>query len=426
MKHTLKKTSDTLVSITTSVSEADLKKAKSAALTQLSTQVKVPGFRTGKVPPAIAEKNLDPNLLANETMEQALNAALNDCIVAEDLRVLDQPKVNVTKFVPYTDLEFTADIEVLPPVKLADYKKLKARKEKFTVDAKEVDEVIDRIRTNFAERAEVTRAAKSGDEVVIDFDGRDKKNGPIDGTKAEDYALALGSGSFIPGFEDKLIGHKAGEQFDIDVTFPADYHAKHLQKAKVTFAINLKKIQEVVLPKADDDLAKKSGPFNSIKDLKADIKRELTAQKERSATEKLKDDLLGELAEKTKLTLPAVLVEDQLRALEQEFQQNLLYRGQTLEQYMEGAGYKDRDIWIEKELRPAAERRVKAGLVLAELSKVESIDISTDEFEAELARRKAEAPKMADQLDTPEARRDLANRVITEKTIQRLVEFNQK
>lgn len=426
MKHTLKKTSDTLVSITASVTEAELTKAKNTALTHLSKQVKVQGFRAGNVPPALAEKNLDPNVLGNEVLEQAINTCINEIIEIEELRVLDQPKIDVTKFVPFTTLEFTAEIDILPAVKLADYKKLKARQETVKVEPKEVDEVIDRLRMSFAERVERDGASKDGDEVIIDFDGRDSKGKPIEGTNAEDYALTLGSGSFIPGFEEKLVGHKAGESFDIKVTFPADYHAEHLKGAKVTFAIRLKKVQEVKLPKLDDEFAKKSGPFETVNELKDDIKRELTAQKERTTLEKYKDDLLGEVAEKTKLELPKVLVDDQIRALEQEFQQNLLYRGQTIEQYLESAGHKDKDEWTKNELRPAAERRVKAGLVLAELSKVEEIDISKEEFEAELARRKEEAPKMADQLDSPDVRRDLANRVITEKTIMRLVELNQK
>ncbi|MFZ1458565.1 MAG: trigger factor [Candidatus Saccharimonadales bacterium] len=424
MKHTLTKTSDTSVSVVVTVDEAEFTKAKDFAVSRLSRDVKVQGFRKGKVPSKVAEKNIDPNVLASESVEYAVNAALNDIIATEDLRVLDQPKIEVTKLVPFTTLEFTAVIDVLPEIKLGSYTKLKAKKGAVSVTKAEIDEVIERMRTGFAEKVSVERDAKDGDEVVMSFNGRDEKGAEIEGAKGEDYPLTLGSKSFIPGFEEQLVGHKAGEMFDIDVKFPDDYHAEHLKGAKVRFAIDLKKVNEVKLPEVDDAFAKKSGPFNTAKELTDDIKRELTAQKERQVTEQLKDDLLGELVGKSTVPIPEILIADQVQALERDLTQNLMYRGQTIDQYIEAQGHADKDELILKELRPMAERRIQAGLVLAELSKAEKIEVSKDELDAELAKRKEEAPKMAEQLDTAEARRDLANRVITEKTINRLVEIN--
>ena len=401
-------------------------RAKDFAVSRLGREVKVPGFRKGKVPAAVVEKNLDPNALASESVDYAVNAALRDVIAREDVRVLDQPNIEVTKLVPFTTLEFEAKIDVLPEITLGDYKKLKAKKVAPKVDKADIDEVIERMRQGFAEKSPVERAAKDGDEVVMSFNGRDTDGKEIEGAKGEDYPLTLGSKSFIPGFEEKIVGHTAGEMFDIDVTFPKDYHAEHLKGAKVRFAIDLKKVNEVKLPEVDDAFAKKSGPFNTAKELREDIARELTAQQERQAVDQLKDDLLGELVGKSKVPVPAVLITDQLESLERDLTQNLLYRGMTMEQYVTQQGYKDKDELIAKELQPMAERRVQAGLVLAELSKAEKIEVSHDELDAALATRKEEAPTMADQLDTPEARRDLANRVITEKTINRLVELNSK
>ncbi len=423
MKHTIKR-ADTTVTATVVVEETEFIAAKDAAVKQLSRTIKVQGFRKGKVPAKVAEKNIDPTTLTTEATEYAINRALNDVIAVEDLRVLDQPKIDVKKLVPFTTLEFTAEIEVLPSITLGDYKKLKAKKQSVTVEKSEIDEVIERMRSGFAEREAVEREAQNGDEVVMSFIGRDKAGAEIEGAKGEDYPLTLGSGSFIPGFEEQLVGHKAGEMFDISVTFPKEYHAEHLKGADVTFAIDLKTVNEVKLPEVDDAFAKKSGPFNTAKELLADIKRELTAQKERQVMDQLKDDLLGELVQKSDVPAPEVLVNDQVQALERDLMQNLMYRGQTIDNYIESRGYKDRDELVKKDLYPMAERRVQSGLILAELSKAEAIDISKEELDAELTKRKEEAPTMATQLDTPEARRDLANRVITEKTINRLVELN--
>lgn len=424
MKHTLKQLSDTQVLVTVQADASILQKAKQHAVKQLGKSVKVQGFRKGKVPEAVVEKNIDPNALGAETAEFAINIALNDVIAKEDLRVLDQPSIELKKFVPYETLEFTATIDILPAIKLGNYKKLKATKPPVQVSAQEITDVIDRMRQGFAEKKPVSRAAKLGDEAVIEFIGKDDKGELIEGASGNDYPLVLGSNTFIPGFEDQIVGHKTGETFDIVVTFPSDYHADHLKDAQVTFTVTIASLQEVELPKLDDELAKKVGPFDTAKALKADIKKELTAQKEHQAVEKLKDDLLGQLVEASSVPVPDVLIQDQAKSIENDMMQNLMYRGQTLQQYLSANGYDDEEAWRHREVLPAAERRVKAGLVIAELSKAEQIEISKDELESELQRRKAEAPKMAEQLDTPDARRDLANRVITEKTIDRLVELN--
>lgn len=424
MKHTLKKLSDTQVVVSVAVDEATLTTAKTHALSHLGKSVKVQGFRKGKVPAAVIEKNVDQNALGTETVESAINLALNQIIADENLRVIDQPAIEIKKFVPFSTLEFDATIDVLPEITLGNYKKLKATPQKIAVTDKEVTEVIERMRQGFAEKTPVTRKTKDGDEVVINFEGKDEKGASIEGASGNEYALRLGSNTFIPGFEEQLVGHGAGETFDIKVTFPKDYHADHLKGAPVTFTVTIVSILDVSLPKVDDEFAKKSGPFDSIKALKSDIKRELQDQKDRQAVEKLKDDLLGELVEKSKVPLPQILVDDQAKSIEQDLMQNLMYRGQTIDQYVTQQGFKDVEEWRSKELSVAAERRVKAGLVIAELSKVENIEISKDELEAELARRKEEAPTMASQLESPDARRDLANRVITEKTINRLVELN--
>jgi len=425
MKHTLKKLSDTSVQVSVTLDAKDLTTAKKAAIAHLAPNVKVAGFRPGKVPADIAEKNVDPAALANETVEHAINIALNDVAVAEDLRILDQPNIDLKDFKPYDEMKFEATIEILPEITLGDYKKLKVKKVAVEITKDEIDEVVERMRTQFSEKKDVKREAKTGDEVTIDFTGM-IDGVPFDGGTASDYALVLGSQSFIPGFEEAIVGHKVGEEFDVPLTFPKDYHAENLKGAKTVFAVNLKGIKEVVLPKLDGDFAAKLGPFTTMAEVLKDIERELTAQKDRTLTEKHKDDLIGALVEVSKIPVPQVLVDDQARSIEQDAMQNLMYRGMTPEQYMEQRGYKTREEWQEKEFKTVAERRVQAGLVLSELSKLEKIEVTKEELDARHAEMLAQYPNMKDELDKPEARRDLANRLITEKTVDRLVELNSK
>ncbi len=423
MKHTLNKLSDTQVNISFVLSAEDLAEAKQISLRNLSRDIKVAGFRKGKVPANVAEKHIDPNVLANEVTERAINDAVNEIIVIEQLRVLDQPKIELKKFVPFDTLEFEAVVEIIPEIKLGNYKKLKVKRAIEKVDKKDIDEVVERLRTNLAEKKEVEREAKNGDEVVIDFVGK-KDDVAFDGGTAKDYSLVLGSKSFIPGFEEAIVGHKIGDKFDVPLTFPKDYHAENLKGAKVVFEVTLSKVNEVVSPKLDDEFAAKVGPFKNIQELLDDIKRELIAQKERVAEDKYKDDLIGALVKASDVAVPDILIDDQMQSIERDARQNLSYRGMTAEQYMEQAGHKDADEWREKEFREVAVRRVQSGLVLAELSKVEKVEVTKEELDARHAEMITQYPNMKEQLDGPEARRDLANRVLTEKTLARLVDLN--
>ena len=423
MKHTLKKTSDTQVHLSVELDKTDLATAKRAAVQELSKTVKVQGFREGKVPANVAEKNIDPLALANATTENAINIAVNDIAIAEELRILDRPQVDLGDFQPYDVLTFEATIDIVPDVTLGDYKKLKAKKEAVDVSDAEVDEVVERMRTQLAEKKTVKRAAANDDEVRIDFIG--KKNGEaFDGGTAKDYDLVLGSNSFIPGFEEAIVGHKVGETFDVPLTFPEDYHAEHLKGAEVVFEVTLNDIKEVVLPEVDDAFAVKLGPFKTDEGMREDIRAELMQQKEKTIEDKYKDDLVGELVAVSTVPMPQLLVDDQIRQIEQDAMQNLMYRGMSPDQYIAQMGYKDHDEWHDKEFRVAAERRVQAGLALAELSKAENIEVTKDELDARHAQMLEQYPTMKDQLDSPEARRDMANRVITEKTVDRLVELN--
>ena len=428
MKTTVKKLSDTKVVLTIVVGRDELEAAEQVALKKLSRDVKVSGFRKGHVPLSVVAKNVNPNALQEQTLDNALSKAVADAFMTENIQAIERPEVEVKKFVPGDTLEFTAEATVLPEVKLPDYKKLKSRRADVKATDADMKDIITRMQENFAEKTEVNRAAKNGDDVVIDFVG--KKDGvEFDGGKAENYSLKLGAGQFIPGFEEGVVGHKAGDSFDVELKFPKDYHVGDLAGQPVVFSVTLHAVNETTLPELTDEFAAKCGPFTSMDELRADILREVEEQKKREADEKFKDELVGELADKVKVSLPELLVEDQIRSIEQDMQQNLSYRGIELESYLSTQGLKDKEDWMAKEVRPAAEKRVKAGLVLAELSRELEIDVTHDELSAQIDTLKqyyGKDAKTAKQFDNPDVHRDIANRLITDKTIAKLVELNTK
>jgi trigger factor len=428
MNTIVKNLSDTKVELTITLGKEELDAAEKVAISKLAKTVKVQGFRKGKVPASVAAKNIDPEMLSQQTLEDALSKAVAQAYMDEGIQALDRPAVEIKKFVPGQELEFTAEAEILPKVTLGDYKKLKVEQEKLTVSAKEVEEIIDRMRTGMGEKKAIDRAAKDGDEVKIDFVGK-KDDIAFDGGTGTDYDLTLGSNSFIPGFEEGIVGKKPGETFDLPLKFPDTYHVADLKGADVVFTTTLKEVKEIALPELTDEFAAQAGPFKTVADLKADIKRELTTQKERESTEKLKDNLVKQLIEVSTVPVPEILVNDQSESIERDMTQNLMYQGLTLDQYLENKGFESKEKWLKTEVYDAATKRVQAGLVLAELSKAEKIEATSKELEEHVAMYKtqyANNPQMVAQFDQPEARRDIANRLLTEKTVDRLVELNTK
>ena len=427
MKKSVKHLSDTKVAITVTLDSKELKDAEQVALVKISRELKVPGFRKGKVPTSVAAKHVNTDTLAQNTLEQALSKAVADAFMSENLQALDRPEVEVKKFVPGSELEFIAESEILPKITLGDYKKLSAKPEAVKVAKKDVDEIIGRVKQGFAKKEPVERAVKNGDEVNIDFEG--KKDGvAFDGGKGEKYDLVIGSNSFIPGFEEGIVGKKTGETFDLNVTFPDTYHVADLKGADVVFTTTINEVKEVVEPELTDELAAQAGPFKTVKELEDDIKREITQQKENEANEKFKDALVSELVEKSTVPVPEILLKDQMRSIEQDMVQNLMYRGLTLENYLTEKNFKDKDEWLETEAKDAAERRVKAGLVLAEMSKELKVEASQEELLEKMNQLGMQYPndEMREQLKSPEAQRDIANRLLTDKTIEMLVELNKR
>jgi trigger factor len=401
--------------------KATLDATKEAALARLSANVKVPGFRPGKAPANLVEKHLDQAALQSEFLDQAINKLYVEAVSQEKLRPVAQPKIAVSKFVPFTTLEFTAEVEAVGDIKLPNYKLIKLEAKKPVVAAKDVTGVLENLRQRGATKEEVKRPAKSGDEVVIDFKGTDAKtNQPIDGADGSEYPLTLGSNSFIPGFEEQLIGVKAGGKKTFNLTFPKDYGAKTLQNRQVTFAVTVNKVNQLNAAKLDDAFAATIGPFKTLAELKADIKKQLTAEKQREADRAFDNELLEKIAAKTTVAIPKALVEEEIDRMEEEEKRNVVYRGQTWQEHLDSEGL-TAEAHREKQ-RQGAELRVKAGLTLGAIADKENITVTPEELEirVQLLKGQYQDPAMQAELDKPEGRRDIHSRIMTEKTLEKL------
>jgi trigger factor len=399
----------------------ELEAAKSTALDRLSQNVKVPGFRAGKAPAKLVEKQLDPSALQSEFLDQAVNQLYSDAVNKEKLRPVAQPQISITKFVPFSTLEFTAEAEAVGDIKSADYKKIKLAPKPVEVSAAEVNKVIENLQQRAAIKSEVKRAAKNGDEVTINFDGSDAESGePIEGAAGQDYPLVLGSKNFIPGFEEQLVGLKAGSDKSFEITFPADYSVPSLQKRKVKFAVKVSKVQEMKLPKVDEAFAKTLGPFKSVAELKADAKKELIAEKTQQQRRAYETELLEKIAAKTEVAIPPALVDEELNRLEEEEKRDLAYRGQTWQEHIEAEGVTAEE--HRQRNRAGAETRVKAGLILGEIADQEKISITPEDLKVRIKLLKGQYPDPAMQaeLDKPDNQRDVLSRMMTEKTLDLL------
>lgn len=414
----------TTVKLTITADQALMDEVKQAILKRLGQRMKLPGFRPGKAPAAMVERSADQSALQSEFLDEALNRLYSASIEQEQLRPVSNPEVNLQKFVPFTTLEMTAQVEVVGDVKLPDYKKLRLAKKSVSVTEKDIDEVVDNLRVRVAEKKDTDRAAKDGDEVTIDFKGVDAKTKePVKGADGQEYPLMLGSDTFIPGFEANVVGMKAGESKEFTLTFPKDYGVKALQSRKVTFAVTASKVQEVVKPKVDDEFAAKVGPFKTVKDLRTDIKKQLESEKQRETERDYENELLELLADKTTVVVPDVLVQEEIDRTIRQVRQNLTYRGQTWQEYLEELGQTEEE--YRTQMRDAAEKRVKAGLALSEVAEKEGITVTPEEFQIRMQLLKGQYNDklMQEELEKPENARSIISGMLTEKTVAKLTEY---
>ena len=420
----IKHNTSTNITISIDADPATLTKIKHATLKRLnSPSLKVPGFRAGKAPLNMIEKHLDTNQLHSEFIDAVLNHFFVSAISSEKLRTVGQPNVNLKKFVPFTTMEFEITSDVLGEVILPDYKKIKHSKTQPKIEVKDINDVIASLQKRMADKKVVTRAAKEGDEVVVDFKGNDTEGKPINGAEGQDYQLLLGSDTFIPGFEPNLIGMKKNDTKTFTIPFPKDYSVAVLRGKKVTFNVTIKEVNELIEPKVDDNFAAKAGPFKTLKELKADIKNQLTIEKQRELDRIFENELLEKIIAKTQVDIPKTLIDEQVLRLEQDERQNLTYQGQTWQEHLAEEGVTEEE--HRKRNQPEAEKQITIGVMLGAIGDKENIDVTPAETEVRLQLLKGQYTDKAMQaeLDKPEAQRDIESRIRTEKIIARLSDY---
>ncbi len=387
--------------------------------------LKIAGFRQGKVPLSIVEKNVDPNQVQGQFLDEIINDLYSKSVSEKKLRVVEQPKIEITKFVPYSQLEFTVEVSILEDIKLPDYKKIKLAQEPKKVATKaEIDEVIERVRTQLAVRKDVDRASRDGDQVWIDFEGTDDKGKAVEGATGKDYPLILGSNTFIPGFETNIIGLKANDQKTFVLKFPKDYHLKALASRDVTFKVDITKVQEIVKPEVNDEMAVKSGPFKTVDELRADIKQQLEFEKQNTLDRNYEADLIKLITDKTNFDIPEPLINNEIEDKLTELKQNLVYRGQTLEEYLKQESITEDELKTNR-LRPEAIDRLRHSIVLSEIASVEGIQVSPEEVDNRINQIKQQYPDPASQeeMSKPEFKQQIGSRLMAEKTVAQLVKY---
>lgn len=423
MKSIITSTTDTSKTLTVTLDEKDMAETVKHTLDHLRAKVKAQGFRPGKAPDHIVERELGAQAVQAEVIDAALGATYPQVLIENEINPVGSPQVEVNKFVPYTELEYVLTVEVLAPIKLADYKKLKSKKPEVKVDPKDLDDAIEDLRKRLASHEPIKEAASLEDETVIDFEG--SQNGIlVPGAKGADHHLVLGSNSFISGFEDELIGLKAGESKTFDITFPKDYHEASLAGAVVTFKVDVKEVHRIILPEVTDSLAMEVAGVKTVKELRADIESRLKAEKEAEAMRDYENLLIEEIVKGSKYSLPETLVERQLEAMRIEFGQQLAQSGLDLDKWLGLTGKNAEE--FDKELRPKAEDRVAAGIVMSEISKLENISVNEQDIEEELNRLRINYPDPAMQaeLEKPELREEIFNHLMASRTLAKLVEYN--
>lgn len=424
MTSNLERLEATKIKLTIAAGTAELDTALARAVKKLGQSVRLPGFRAGKAPANLVEKAIDPATLQTEVLDDLINRLYSAAATEHKLRPATAPEVSVTKFVPFSTLEFTAEVEVVGEVKLGDYKKVKLAKPEVKIDEADIKGVLDNLNRQNAERKEVARAAKLGDEVVIDFTGRDSQTGQkINGADGKEYPLELGSNQFIPGFEEQIVGLKAGADKEFDITFPKDYGVASLQSKKVTFLVSVKKVNSVELGKIDDAWVAKSSPFKTLAELKADIKNQLTAERSRQADQQYRQDILDKITSASSVEIPKQLIDEEIERLEGDEKRSLAYRGQTYQEHLDAEGLTADQHKEQK--RPTAEARVKQSLVLTEIAEAEGLNVSDAEIEARINILKTQYrdSQMRAELSAPGAKNQIGSQILTEKTFAKLVSY---
>ncbi len=378
----VEKLENSMAKLTIEVSAEELEKALENAFQKNKNKINVPGFRKGKVPRQMIEKMYGPAIFyedaANDLIPTAYENALDEC--EED--IVSSPEIDVTQIEKGKPFIFTALVALKPEVKLGKYKGVKVDKIDTKVTDEEVDAEINKQRENNARNIEVKdRAVKDGDMTVIDFEGF-VDGVAFDGGKGENYPLTIGSGAFIPGFEDQLVGAEIGKEVEVNVTFPEDYQAEELKGKAAVFKCTVKEIKEKELPELDDEFASEVSEFETLAEYKEDVKVKLTEKKTKDAKDAKEAAVIEAIVKDSDMEIPEAMLATQQRQMVDEFAQRIQMQGLSIDQYFQFTGT-TYDKMIEQ-VKPQAEKRIKSRLVLEAVAKAENIEATEEDYEEEL------------------------------------------
>lgn len=372
-----------LKEITIKVEGEKWQKALDKAYEKASKNVKIDGFRPGKAPKDVFLKRYGIESLFMEASNFCVEDAYQEMIdSAKDLQIAAQPVVDI-KSIDEKYIEYVFTLTLKPEVKLGKYKDLKVKKEKIEVSKEEIEHAIGHMREHYKENIVKEGSVENGDIAIIDFEGF-KDGIAFEGGKGENYSLEIGSNTFIPGFEEQLVGMKAGEEKDINVTFPEDYHADNLKGAPVVFKVKVNEIKEVKVPELDKDFFDDLGMegINTKEDLEKQVKENITASKEAQAEEKYIDDLLDEVSKSTEIDVPDTMINDETDRMIEQFAEHIKMQGITLEQFYQFTN-SNRDA-LKDQYKEEALKRIKYRLIIEEIIKAEKIEVSDEEVETEV------------------------------------------
>ncbi len=380
-----------MAKLTIEASAEDFEKAIQKVYLKARGRINIPGFRKGKAPRKLIEKMYGTGVFyedaANDLIPTAYAEALKDC----DLEIVSRPEINVTQIESGKPFIFTAEVAVKPEVTLGEYKGVEVEKSNVEVTDEDINKEVDKERENNSRTIDVDdRAVESGDIIKLDFDGS-VDGVPFAGGKAENYTLTIGSGSFIPGFEDQLIDTKIGEDKDVTVTFPEDYHEKSLAGKEAVFKCKVNAITVKELPDADDEFASEVSEFETLAEYKEDIKKKLTEKKEKEARAKKEAQAVEKAVENATMEIPDAMIDTQVQSMMEDFARRMQSQGLSLEQYFQFTGMDAKK--MHDQMKPEALKRIQNSLVLEAVAKAENIEISDEKVDEEIAKM-AEAYKM--------------------------------
>lgn len=380
-----------MAKLTVEVAAEDVEKALQAAYLKQRKQINIPGFRKGKVPRQMIEKMYGPEVFYDEAANNMIPDAYAKAYDESELDIVSQPKIEVVQMEKGKPFIFTAEVATKPEVTLGDYKGLKVDKVSTRVTQKEVDEEIEKERERNARTIEVTdRAVQDKDEVTLDFEGF-VDGVAFEGGKGEDYPLTIGSGSFIPGFEEQLIGAEIDKEVEVNVTFPKEYHSEELAGKDATFKCTVHTIKAKELPELDDEFASEVSECETMDAYRAEVKKNIKERKERTGKEKKENQAVDQAIENAQMDIPEAMIEFQVRQMADDFARRIQQQGLTLEQYFQFTGMTAEKMM--EEMRPQAEKSIKTRLVLEAIVKAENIEVSDERVEEELTKM-AEAYQM--------------------------------